>query len=323
MSLFFASLTISLLLCALVLWSPRGWPQSWLGRDDPGDLARKQQGRPIPVAGLLVPTLVLLAFGALDFGSGLCLALLAVLGWVDDRLDHGLSWKGKLTAQLLILVLFFLYASTRSSYGTSLLQLSYLGFFSRLPTWLVLFLLCYLVLTAWNIYDNFDGGVAWMALAGLASCLILHGGFDTFPTPPFPLLILLSGAMLAFLPFNWPHARLYLGNAGSQTTGFALLLLTLPLGSQHPFMIPDQESWLPLLPGLSPSLLMTFLLPHLLPLLDLLQVTIGRGLRRRPLWVGDRMHLAHLLHRSGCKAPLVAPLLAATQILCVLAYVTL
>lgn len=325
MTLFLASLTISALLCALVLWSPRGWPQSWLGRDDPAGLSRKQQRLPIPVVGLLVPTLALLTFDALDLGSGVCLALLAVLGWIDDRLRKGISWESKLTAYLLILVLLVLYASTEHPSLASLLEFPERKILTYLPNCLLLFVLCYLVLTAWNIYDNFDGGIAWMALASLASCLLLHGGFDSFPVPSFPLLALLGGAMLAFLPFNWPRARLYLGNAGSQATGFALLLLTLDLGSLHKWLVSgqDPESWLPLLPTLSPGLLMTILLPHLLPLLDLLQVTIGRLLRRHPPWIGDRMHLAHLLHRLGCPAPLVAPLLATVQILFVLAYVTL
>jgi len=287
------SFAISVLLCAGLLC----FPIRWLGRDDPAGLARKEQKHPIPTVGLLVPTLALLVLGSFAWAAGLCLAILALLGWLDDRLGTAMPWIGKLTAQVIVLGLFFLV----------LVPAQELDFIERsLP------LLCgLLLLTAWNIYDNFDGALAWMALASLGSIVLLHGSWGSLPRAG----AVLAAALLAFLPFNWPRARLYLGDAGSQAIGFALLLLSLGMA-----VAPDASHPSPLLLQAStPRPWLLFLLPHMVPLIDLFQVATGRLLRGRPPWVGDRMHLSHLLERHACPRALVAPLLASLQILLTLA----
>ena len=73
-----------------------------------------------------------------------------------------------------------------------------------------------------NILDGQDGlaaGVAAVAATGLALSLeLLQAG------PPF-LPLALAGALVGFLAWNWPPARVYLGNGGAYAVG---VLLALP-----------------------------------------------------------------------------------------------
>ncbi len=135
-----------------------------------------------------------------------------------------------------------------------------------------------LLMNAWNYLDNSDGSLAFVAICGLLG-LALAGA-------PIPFFLL--GCLLGFLPFNWPKAHFFLGDSGSQFVGLSMGLLVFDLG------------------GLS----LAHLGIQLLPLADLLQVSLVRLLEGRPPWIGDRRHLAHILERRLPK-PLVAPLLGA------------
>lgn len=286
------SLGMAFFLCAWLWLHPWGL----LGRDDPAGLERKHQARPIPTVGLLVPTLGLLLVGGLPLGSALCLALMALLGWIDDRQGSRWPWTLKLATQIAALALFLIWLGP---YATEVRAES-----SVFGHALLLLGVSWLILTAWNLYDNFDGALAWTALASLGSLLWIGTG----PVIP-PLLPALAGGLVGFVLFNWPGARLYLGDAGSQVTGFALLLLGFALAST------TSSNGEPMLlhSGSSSRLLPWLLLPHLVPLLDLCQVVLGRLLRGKAPWIGDRRHLAHLVHGCGCPAALVAPLLALVQ----------
>ena len=251
----------ALVLCASLLgfWSLR--PPSLLPADLPGSQAHKGHPRKTLIAGGPAILLAFLATGlVLGDRGGLSLprnwALLGALalGLLDDY--RHLPWVPKLLGQCLIA-----YLAARSLPGVSPAL--------SLP-------LLVLLMNAWNYLDNSDGCLAFVAISGLLG-LALAGA-------PIPYFLL--GCLLGFLPFNWPRARFFLGDSGSQFVGLTMGLLVFDLG------------------GLSLAALGV----QLLPLADLLQVSLVRLLERRPPWVGDRRHLAHLLERRLPKA-LIAPLL--------------
>ncbi|MBI5432816.1 MAG: hypothetical protein HZA52_08310, partial [Planctomycetes bacterium] len=98
------------------------------------------------------------------------------------------------------------------------------------------------------------------AAGGLATLAL---GASAFPA---------SGALLGFLAFNLPwrgRTRAMLGDAGSHALGVAFLL--------------TPAAW----PALA------------LPLLDLARVVCVRRAEGRPIWRGDRAHLAHRLAGLG------------------------
>ncbi len=133
-----------------------------------------------------------------------------------------------------------------------------------------------LLMNAWNYLDNSDGCLAFTAAGGLLGLALASA--------PIPFFLL--GCLLGFLPFNWPKARFFLGDSGSLFVGLSMGFLLFDLGGVS-------------LPNLG---------IQLLPLIDLLQVSLVRIFERRPPWIGDRRHIAHLLQHKFPQAA-IAPLL--------------
>jgi UDP-GlcNAc:undecaprenyl-phosphate GlcNAc-1-phosphate transferase len=104
------------------------------------------------------------------------------------------------------------------------------------------------------------------------------------------LAFLAFGALVGFLPYNYPKATAFLGDAGSHLVGFLLAVLAiLPhfYSTEHPVR----------LAVLNPLLILA------VPLLDLAWVVIIRWRLGRPFYVGDNNHLSHRLVRRGLSEP--------------------
>jgi UDP-GlcNAc:undecaprenyl-phosphate GlcNAc-1-phosphate transferase len=111
----------------------------------------------------------------------------------------------------------------------------------------------------------------------------------------------LAGASLGFLRYNFPPARIFLGDAGSMMLGFLLAALILKLD-------------LPVGPA-APRILATVLLAAV-PLFDLSVVVVARTLGRRPMWRGARDHTSHRLAERGMSRRAVATTFLAAQAIC-------
>lgn len=180
--------------------------------DTPG--ARSAHDRPTPRGGGVGSTAgfvlgSLLALGpAPDLATRavlLATSLLALAGWLDDVRQFP-PWF-KLAAQL---------AAAMLVLGASLPLPG--------PVFLPLFGLAWLVF-ATNALNFIDG------LNGLASgAALLFGLLLAASLPPAPaaaLGLMLAAGLLGFLPFNYPRARIFLGDVGSQSTGLVLGSLVL------------------------------------------------------------------------------------------------
>jgi UDP-GlcNAc:undecaprenyl-phosphate GlcNAc-1-phosphate transferase len=100
------------------------------------------------------------------------------------------------------------------------------------------------------------------------------------------IAFLTFGGLLGFLPYNFPRARAFLGDAGSHLVGYLLAVLAvLPhfYTAQHPRR----------LAVLIPLLVLA------LPLLDMAWVVVLRWSRGQPFYQGDTNHLSHRLVRAG------------------------
>jgi len=100
------------------------------------------------------------------------------------------------------------------------------------------------------------------------------------------IAFLVCGAALGFLPHNFPHARAFLGDAGSHLIGFLLAVLAI---LPH-FYTPDAPQTLAVL---KPLLVLA------VTLADLVWVVALRTWTRRPFWIGDTNHFSHRLVRRG------------------------
>jgi UDP-GlcNAc:undecaprenyl-phosphate GlcNAc-1-phosphate transferase len=139
------------------------------------------------------------------------------------------------------------------------------------------------VTNAFNLLDHMDGLSSGVALLAGASFLVvaLQTGQGIIAAMIVPLL----GACAGFLVFNFPPAKIFLGDAGSLFIGFWLSCLTIS------FTFYDAHY--PLYTYFVPLAVLA------VPLFDTSSVVLIRLLRRRPVFEGDTNHLAHRLTALG------------------------
>ncbi|WP_246103583.1 MraY family glycosyltransferase [Swaminathania salitolerans] len=160
------------------------------------------------------------------------------------------------------------------------------------PAALPLYLACALpgflwlvyVTNALNFIDGLNGLASGsMALSSLGLALLFHLDGETLLRNA---ALLLGCALLAFLPFNFPRARIFMGDVGSQGAGLALSWLGLEA------MLRSTAPWMPL-----------FLLAGILG--DVAFTLVRRGFAGNRLTEAHRGHLYQLAVRSGIPAPAV------------------
>ena len=297
-------------LLALPLW--RKWCLCTHLVDDPGH--RKIHSTPVPLAGgfavltgILLPLAggaVLLKLGIVQISSaGLIvhgldrrameLAVLAlgavaitILGWLDDK--HELKALPKFIGQILIAV-----AVAAACKRITLFVHS--DVFSYVVT--ILWLLT--VINAFNFMDNMNGLCAGVGAIGafIFAFLAATNGQYLVALTGF----LMCGALAGFLPWNFPNARAFLGDAGSHLVGYLLAVMAI-----LPHFYTKQNP--------RPLAVLAPLFVLAVPLLDLAQVSLFRTLNKKPFWIGDTNHLSHRLARMGLsrtRAVLVLWLMAA------------
>jgi UDP-GlcNAc:undecaprenyl-phosphate/decaprenyl-phosphate GlcNAc-1-phosphate transferase len=142
---------------------------------------------------------------------------------------------------------------------------------------------------AFNLLDNMDGlcagialVVAVMLIAGLAG-----GAAPERAGPPITFLSLLAGSIAGFLVFNFPPAKIFMGDSGALLLGFSLATLTLGQegvrGSRSDVL----------------SIMAGPLFVLLIPIFDTTLVTVSRLLSGRSPAQGGRDHSSHRLVAIG------------------------
>jgi UDP-GlcNAc:undecaprenyl-phosphate GlcNAc-1-phosphate transferase len=128
-----------------------------------------------------------------------------------------------------------------------------------------------------NIVNWLDGLDGLATGIGVIAALTLFAISLKFRTPlPTTLSLILSGALLGFLPFNFPPAKIILGG-GAYLLGFLLAGLSI----------------------YSAGRTATALLVLSVPALDTMIVVINRIREGKPPHIGDKTHLHHRLLERG------------------------
>ena len=290
---FLGALLTSLL--ALPLW--RQWCLRTNLVDDPGQ--RKIHNAPVPLAGglaVLTGILLPLVIGAIllkldvvkvsaanAIVHGLdrravelvVLALgaiaITILGWLDDK--HELKALPKFLGQILIAI-----AVASACKRISLFVHSEIFSYAITVLWLLT------IINAFNFMDNMNGLCAGLGAIGafiFALIAAAHGEYLVAITG-----FLMCGALVGFLPWNFPNARAFLGDAGSHLVGYLLAVMAI-----LPHFYTKQNP--------RPLAVLAPLLVLAVPLIDLAQVTLFRTVNKKPFWIGDTNHLSHRLTRAG------------------------
>ncbi|MDD5458299.1 MAG: MraY family glycosyltransferase [Phycisphaerae bacterium] len=142
-----------------------------------------------------------------------------------------------------------------------------------------------LIINAVNFMDNMDGCAAGIC-AICASVLFVAAVFSG-QVFVGALAILFIGTLAGFLFFNFPPAKIFMGDAGSMVIGFILAALTLRTTYYHE--------------ALSGKWFSVFLpiVTLAIPLYDFLSVTFLRISQGKSPFVGDTQHFSHRLKRHG------------------------
>jgi UDP-GlcNAc:undecaprenyl-phosphate GlcNAc-1-phosphate transferase len=295
---FFAAAFVT---ACLVSWLALPLWRSWCVRtglvDDPGH--RKIHDAPVPLAGglaVLTGIVLPLAAGALLLKTG-CLKLslaglivhgidrraqelavlaagavaITLLGVLDDR--HELQALPKFLGQLLIAV-----AVAGACKRITLFVHSEVFSYAITVVWLLT------VINAFNFMDNMNGLCAGVGAIGALLFALIAAAHDEYLVAITGFLV--CGALAGFLPWNFPQARAFLGDAGSHLAGYLLAVMAiLPhfYTKSHPHR----------LAVLAPLFVLA------VPLADLAQVAVIRTLNQQPFWIGDTNHLSHRLVRAG------------------------
>jgi UDP-GlcNAc:undecaprenyl-phosphate GlcNAc-1-phosphate transferase len=239
--------------------------------------------QPVPPSHLRVPLSAankniesLLLYGlnrrALELGAIFAGALgMLAVGLLDDKRE--LRPAAKFSAQLLVAALVAASGARITLFVHSLL-------FSYAIT--VLWILT--VINAFNFMDNMNGLCAGLGAIGAWYFAVTAAANGQYLVALIALLTF--GALLGFLPYNFPRAQAFLGDAGSHLVGYLLAVLAILPHFYNPH---HAQRWAVLIP--------LFVLA--LPLGDLVCVVLLRWKLHRPFYLGDTNHLSHRLVRRG------------------------
>ncbi|NQT04219.1 MAG: undecaprenyl/decaprenyl-phosphate alpha-N-acetylglucosaminyl 1-phosphate transferase [Planctomycetes bacterium] len=203
----------------------------------------------------------------------LVVLVLFALGLWDDK-KH-LSPFFKLAVQFAVAIIAAFFADIRvelfieSKIVTSLLS----------AVWIVL------IINAFNFLDNMDGASAGIAV--IISCILLTAAALSGQVFVGSLTLVFIGTLLGFLVFNFPPAKIFMGDAGSLVVGFFVALLTVRTTYYHEAL---SGSWYPVF---MPLLVMA------VPLYDFISVTVLRISQGKSPFIGDTQHFSHRLKRHG------------------------
>ncbi len=152
------------------------------------------------------------------------------------------------------------------------------------------------VTNAFNFMDNMDGlsaGCAAVASACFLAAALVNGQWFIAGC-----LALLIGGLLGFLVFNFPPARLFMGDGGSLVIGFILAVLTVRTTYYAPpGVIVDGHAVAATGIGWHAVFMPVVILA--VPLYDFVSVVAIRLWQRRSPFVGDLQHFSHRLVRRG------------------------
>lgn len=330
LSLIFVAVVINLPLTAWLIRAGRRWGQmdapaavdvEGMSPTGTSHTDHKQHDRPTPVTGgigitvacLLPVALVLLAACFVDAdalpsvlapasehlaglrshaGMGIAVVVgavvLHIVGLIDDR--RGLGPYLKLFVQIAVAGVLV------TGFDLRVLQLldddGTLGYTASVAIsvlWIVA------ITNAINFMDNMDGlaGGVSAIIAALYLVATLLGG-QWFVAAMCALLL---GALLAFLVFNFPPAKVFMGDAGSLVVGFLLAIisirttyLTTPGESQGEIDLMLADRWYAIF---MPLVILA------VPLYDLTSVTLIRIAQGKSPFKGDQQHFSHRLVKKG------------------------
>jgi len=203
--------------------------------------------------------------------------IIVVMGLADDfyNLKAGLKFVIQIVAALCITLGGFRFTIFSIAWTPVAIELN--TFWSHALTILWIISFC----NAINLMDGMDGLAGGIASIGAVFYIIIFALAGNFTAVAVSACIL--GSLVAFLVFNYPPAKIYMGDSGSLLLGFSMAVIPLIHNA----------------PPVSTDVLFPALLIFIIPILDMVAAIIRRKRRGRPIFSPDREHLHHKLQDIG------------------------
>ena len=138
------------------------------------------------------------------------------------------------------------------------------------------------IINAFNLIDGLDGLCGTLSLCALViyGILFINNKYEEGAA----ICFILSASLVGFLCFNWPPAKIFMGDGGRQFLGF--MIATIPLYSINA-------------ENLEYNKFIIQLLVVAIPMLDTIAAIWRRIRDHRPIMSPDRLHLHHKLLNIG------------------------
>lgn len=200
--------------------------------------------------------------------------ILILMGFIDDI--NPLKARFQLFAQIIAAGIVVFYG------GMVLNYVSVLGFnisFMVPFNYIITIILIVAIINAINLSDGLDGlcsgisSIYFFTISVIAFIMNAWAGLDT------TLALIMLGSILGFLVYNFPPARIYLGDSGSNFLGFIIAVTTLL--------------------GYKTATFTSLIIPLIIlatPILDVILSIIRRILKKQnPFSTPDKQHFHHQL----------------------------
>ncbi len=202
--------------------------------------------------------------------------VLVIVGIIDDMKD--IPAKVKLCGQIVAACIVVAFG-VRVDFMTNIFHgdTFFLSVFSIPVTiiWIVS------IINAVNLIDGLDGLAAGISIIAAITMAIV--GYASGQAAMASMAMILIGATLGFLRYNFHPAKIFMGDTGSMFLGYSLAVFAV-LGVAKSFTLLS---------------LVTPILVLAIPILDTLFAIIRRKMNHKPIFKPDKHHLHHCLLNYG------------------------
>ena len=209
---------------------------------------------------------------------GICAVIISIIGILDDIFN--LDWKTKITGQIVV-ILYPLIKLDIFINIESFLKIDVQNYLNLLFSLLWVLL----IINSINFIDNMDG-LTVVVSGGICLQIALIANYSNLYKVTDISLILLA-SLLGFFIYNYPPAKLYLGDSGTLFVGYVLGFISIIF------------DWIPTLDSILVSPFSPILFIFTVPILDFLIVTSDRINNHKSPTIGGTDHISHRLLNLG------------------------
>lgn len=225
----------------------------------------------------ILPAFVFLKINSQIASYLIAVAILVILGGIDDR--KNISWRIKFLGM-------FIAASIVIFGGDAMINnIGRYGSYGKVELGMLSIPITYFavigVTNAINLIDGLNGlagGVSLIAFLFIGIAAYLSGNYLLAT-----IAIAFVGVLIGFLLYNFPKAKIFMGDSGSLFLGFSLAIFSIFLTQGEMFHVE------PMFP----------VLVLLIPIFDTLRIMAVRSFNLKNPFAADKIHLHHLLIRKG------------------------